>query len=133
MREPTEGIDYAMLRKTHLVRNIPAQAENLDEAFRKIYELGSWDDQQSAFVHPDSYKLLLNKPFIMDRVRHVPQHKAYQAGQINTSKNFKDRFVRYPPRLKEEGDAAFEYQNTLWRQNVTDGFYYPAVEAGHTV
>ena len=63
MMEPTEGVKKEDIAPSYLGRNMAVQHANTDVSYVDTYESMDHFDDQSAFIAPNSYKMLLSHHF----------------------------------------------------------------------
>ncbi|ETI24167.1 hypothetical protein G647_03536 [Cladophialophora carrionii CBS 160.54] len=120
MTDATEGVDQSKMRWPYLRRNIAPQNANIETAYQEVY--GSLDhvDEQTAFISPDSYKLLLQGDFGF--VREATTTKGYEAGKIEESEKFRERFVRNTAWMRDRRAEDVEKKKSAWERGKAEGF-----------
>jgi hypothetical protein len=121
MREPTEGLDLSILRQMYLQRNVPLQPVNLDQAMREAILNCKYVDDQTAFISPDTYKLLLSHDYILDR-EPMTQANTYVEGKRLASKAFEKTFKDSPGLMESEGTLESGAEVDQWGAHVAGGF-----------
>lgn len=123
MREPTEGIDLNAMRKVHLQRNIPLQPANLDQAVREAILNSVSNDDQTAFISPDNYKLLLNARHVWHREPLPEGGKSFSVvGRVNGSKKFRKGFNEEPAWMQDADERAVGAKKDAWSEGLESGF-----------
>jgi hypothetical protein len=120
MTDATEGVDQAKMRPPYLRRTMAPQNANIEAAYQEVYgSLGHVDDE-TAFISPDSYKLLLQGDFGF--VRESTMGKAYEAGKIEESERFRERFVRNTAWMRDQRAEDVEHKKATWEKGKIEGF-----------
>lgn len=120
MTEATEGVDQSAMRPPNLSRNLAPQQANPDAAFKEAFGNTSYLDIQSAFVSPDTYKLILSGLYAFHR-HGGKGMKGYEVGRVNESEKFREMFVRNN-RWMQGRDAEFvEGVKAKWEKGVKEG------------
>jgi paired amphipathic helix protein Sin3a len=120
MSEVTEGVDQAQMHLPYLLRNIAPQSSNLDQAYHDVFGNITHFDTQTAFISPDTYKLLLSHEYTFYR-HGVKAGKQYQYEKIEGNDRFKDRFVRNVEWMKDKTQEEVDKINGEWRDGVDGG------------
>lgn len=102
MSEATEGVDQSAMHMPYLRRNIAPQSSNIESAYQEVFGNITHFDNQTAFISPDTYKLLLSNDYIWWR-HGVKARKTYPEAASKPPENetFREKFVR----------------NTKWMEN----------------
>ncbi|KIW92873.1 uncharacterized protein Z519_06722 [Cladophialophora bantiana CBS 173.52] len=124
MTDATEGVDQSRMHSPYLRRNIAPQNANIEAAYQEVY--GNLDnlDEQTAFISPDSYKLLLQGDFGFFRRSAVekPPRKPYEKGRMEESERFREKFVRNTAWMRDQRAEDVERKKAAWERGVRDGF-----------
>lgn len=128
MLEPTEGIDQSSLSWPFLRRNIPPQDANPEQAYRKSVGNLVYDDEQSAFISPDTYKLLLHNNYSFERPQTRPG-KIYKPGTVGESEPFREKFIRNTAWMKDQSADYVESVKADWERNVKEGMKFTEEDA----
>ena len=120
MTDATEGVDQSKMVWPYLRRNIAPQNANIETAYQEVY--GSLDhvDDQTAFISPESYKLLLQGDFGF--VREAAMKKAYESGKTEESEKFRERFVRNTAWMRDQRAEDVEKKKAAWERGKAEGF-----------
>jgi len=121
MSEATEGIDKSNMHMPYLRRNVAPQSANIDHAFNHVFGNITHFDNQTAFISPDNYKLLLSNDYIFWR-HGLRTKKAYQPGKINESDKFRESFVRNTKWMENQSQEYVEGVKAEYERNIRDGF-----------
>lgn len=124
MTDATEGVDQSKTLPSYLRRNIAPQNANIEAAYAEVYGNLDHVDDQTAFISPDSYKLLLQGEFGFLRngtLEKSPQ-KAYDADQMEESEKFRERFVRNTAWMRDQRAEDVERKKAAWERGKRDGF-----------
>jgi histone deacetylase complex regulatory component SIN3 len=120
MTDATEGVDQSKMRSPYLRRNIAPQNANIETAYQEVYGNLDHVDDQTAFISPDSYKLLLQGDFGF--VREAATTKGYEAGKIEESEKFRERFVRNTAWMRDQRAEDVERKKAAWERGKSEGF-----------
>ena len=120
MTDATEGVDQAKMRPPYLRRNMAPQNANIEAAYQEVYGNLSHVDDETAFIGPDSYKLHLQGDFGFTRVAEMG--KAYEAGKIEESEIFQERFVRNTAWMRDQRAEDVERKKATWEKGKAEGF-----------
>lgn len=120
MTDATEGVDATRMHLPYLRRCIPAQNADIEAAYDETY--GSLDhfDDQSAFISPETYKLILAGSFMFTR-RNVTPKRTYETGRIEESEKFKEKFIRNVAWMKDQQAEDVEARKAAWDKGVKEG------------
>ena len=107
-----------------LRRNIAPQNANIEAAYQEVYGNLDHIDEQTAFISPDSYKLLLQGDFQFLRrsALEKPLRKAYESGKIEESERFREKFVRNTAWMRDQRAEDVERKKAAWERGVKEGF-----------
>lgn len=120
MSDATEGVDQARMRPPYMRRSIAPQNADIEAAYEEVYgSLGHIDDQ-SAFISPETYKLHLSDTFMFVR-RNVQPRKQYDAGRIEESEKFREKFVRNVAWMKDQSAEAVEARKAAYDKGIKEG------------
>ena len=94
MTEATEGIDQGRMQSAYLRRNVAPQHANIETAYEEVYGNLDHFDEQTAFISPETYKLLLNKDFRFSRLKADDSTSArdYEVGKVEENEKFRERY-----------------------------------------
>lgn len=120
MTDATEGVERSRLKPSFLRRTIAPQNSNIEAAYAEVYADMEHVDTQTAFVSPDTYKLLLNGTYAFSRPP-VKAHKEYEAGKVEESEPFKEKFVRNTAWMKDQRAEDVESRKSAWERGVREG------------
>lgn len=104
MTEPTEGVDQSRMRHPYLQRNVAPQNANIEPAYKEVYGDLDHMDEQTAFISPETYKLLLHNDFGFVRAAAIerPSAKLYEVGKPAESERFREKFVRNTSWMRDQ-------------------------------
>lgn len=124
MSDATEGVDQSRMHAAFLRRNIAPQNANIESAYQEVYGDLDYLDEQTAFISPDSYKLLLQHDFGFTRrsALQTPSRKSHEARKIEESEKFRDKFVRNTAWMKDQRAEDVEQMKARWEKGVKEGF-----------
>ena len=120
MSEATEGIDQSAMHMPYLRRNIAPQSANIDQAYHEIFGNITHFDNQTAFISPDNYKLLLSNNYIFWR-HGIKTNKAYEPEKVEENEAFRERFVRNTAWMKDKSAEAVEEAKAQYKKGVDSG------------
>ena len=120
MTEATEGVDQTAMHFPYLKRNIPPQDANAGAAYAEVYGNLTHYDNQTAFVSPDNYKLLLSSDYIFYR-EGAKESKKYYASKFEESETFNEKFVRNVAWMKDQSAEDVEARKVAWEKGIKDG------------
>ena len=120
MTDATEGVDQAKMHHPYLRRNIAPQSANIEAAYQEVYGNLAHVDEETAFISPDSYKLLLQGDFGF--VREAEMRKAYEARKFEESEKFRERFVRNTAWMRDQRAEDVEHKKAAWERGKAEGF-----------
>ena len=128
MTDATEGVDLTRMHPPYLRRNIPPQNANIELAYEETYGDLDHNDEQTAFINPESYKLLLYNDFGFVHRNAVQKlgSKAYEAGKSEESERFREKYVRNTTWMRDQRAEDVERRKAAWEKVVKEGF--PEVE-----
>jgi paired amphipathic helix protein Sin3a len=123
MTDATEGVDQSRMRAPSLRRNIAPQNANIEAAYQEVYGELDHIDEQTAFISPESYKLLLQNDFGFVRRSSVekPSTTSSEVGRISESENFREKFVRNTAWMKDQRAEDVEGRKATWEKGVKEG------------
>jgi histone deacetylase complex regulatory component SIN3 len=123
MSEATEGVDQSSMRFPYLRRNIAPQSANLDTTVAEVYGNLEHFDNQTAFISPDTYKLLLSNDYIFWRTT-AQSKKKYTKGKIERNEAFREKFSYNTAWMKDQRPEDVQRKKTAWeRAKAEDGLY----------
>jgi hypothetical protein len=96
------------------------QNANIEAAYQEVYGNLVHVDDETAFISPNSYKLLLQGDFGF--VRKAEMRKAYEAGKLEESEKFRERFVRNTAWMRDQRAEDVEHKKAGWERGKTEGF-----------
>ena len=120
MTDATEGVDQSKLHWPYLRRNIAPQNAHIDSAYQEVYGNIDHVDDQTAFISPDSYKLLLQGDFGF--VREAAMRQASEPGKIEESEKFREKFVRNTAWMRDQRAEDVEGRKAAWERAKVEGF-----------
>ncbi|KAJ9604571.1 Transcriptional regulatory protein sin3 [Cladophialophora chaetospira] len=120
MTDATEGVDQSKMHWPYLRRNIAPQNAHIDTAYQEVYGNLVHVDDQTAFISPESYKLLLQGDFGF--LRDAITRKAYQPGTIEESEKFREKFVRNTAWMRDQRAEDVEGRKAAWEKAKSEGF-----------
>lgn len=121
MTDATEGIDQSRMRSPYVKRNIAPQNANIEAAYEEAYGDLDHTDEQTAFISPESYKLLLQNEFGF--VHRGAVEKASSAeSKAHESERFREKFVRNTAWMKDQRAEDVERRKAAWEKGVKEGF-----------
>lgn len=120
MSEATEGVDQSSMRFPYLRRNIAPQSANLDTTVAEVYGNLEHFDNQTAFISPDTYKLLLSNDYIFWRTT-AQSKKKYSEGKIEENEPFREKFVRNSAWMKDQRPEDVQRRNAAWEKAKAEG------------
>jgi len=123
MTDATEGVDQARVRPSYLRRTIAPQNANIEAAYHEVYGNLAHFDEQTAFVSPETYKLLLHHDFGFLRLHSdgEPGPKHYETGKIEENERFREKFVRNTTWMKDQRAEDVERRKAAWERGLKDG------------
>jgi paired amphipathic helix protein Sin3a len=124
MTDATEGVDQSKMHLPYLRRNIAPQNANIEPAYEEIYGELDHVDEQSAFISPDSYKLILKNDygFLRPSAGDKLSRKHYEAGKIEENEKFREKFVRNTAWMKDQRAEDVERRKAAWEKGIKEGF-----------
>lgn len=124
MTDATEGVDQSKMLPTYLRRNVAPQNANIEAAYAEVYGNLDHVDDQTAFISPDSYKLLLQGEFGFVRSTGLENshQKAHDADHMEESEKFRERFVRNTAWMRDQRAEDVERKKAAWERGKRDGF-----------
>jgi len=120
MTDATEGVDQSKMNFPYLRRNIAPQNALIEAAYQEVYGNLKHVDEQTAFISLDSYKILLQGDYGF--VRNVTMRKPYEAGRIEESERFRERFVRNTAWMRDQRAEDVEDKKAAWEKGKAEGF-----------
>ena len=126
MSEATEGVDQSSMRFPFLRRNIAPQSANLDTTVAEVYGSLEHFDNQTAFISPDTYKLLLSNDYIFFRTN-ARSRKKYDTNEsikerkVEESESFREKFVRNTAWMKDQQPDTVGRRKAAWEEAVKNG------------
>lgn len=122
MTDATEGVDPSRMRNPYLRRNVAPQNANVEAAYQEVYgDLDHFDDQ-TAFISPDGYKLLLRQDFGFERRKLPVGGKKYEVGKIEENEKFREKYVRNTAWMRDQRAEDVERRKAAWERGLKDGF-----------
>ncbi len=124
MTDATEGVDQSKMHMPYLRRNIAPQNANIEAAYDEVYGELDHVDEQTAFISPESYKLILKNDFAFLRriVKNKPRKKRYEKGRIEENEKFREKFVRNTAWMKDQRAEDVERRKAAWERGIKEGF-----------
>jgi len=122
MTDDTEGVNKEKMTNPCLRRAIPPQHADPEAAYEQTYGNISHSDEQSAFIVPETYKLLLSKDYGFER-HGVKQRKRYHKGKVRESEKFTEKFVRNVAWMKDQRAEDVERRKQQWEKGVKEDLY----------
>lgn len=123
MTDATEGVDQARVQPSFLRRTIAPQNANIEAAYNEVYGNLAHLDEQTAFISPETYKLLLHHDFGF--VRHQNNGgrgvKRHEIGKIEENERFREKFVRNTSWMKDQRAEDVERRKAAWERGLKDG------------
>lgn len=125
MSDATEGVDQSHMHFPYLRRNIAPQNANVEAAYAEAYGDLEHRDDQTAFISPTNYKLLLSSTYMFCHrsAFQKPSKKHYEAGRIEESEKFREKFVRNTAWMKDQRAEDVERRKAAWEKGVREGLY----------
>lgn len=124
MTDATEGVDQSRMRAAFLRRNVPPQNANVEAAYQEVFGMLQHIDEQTAFISPETYKILLQNDFGFSH--QLPAElsigKAYEVGKIEESEKFREKFVRNTAWMKDQRAEDVDRRKAAWEKGVKEGF-----------
>lgn len=120
MTDATEGVDQSKLHWPYLRRDVAPQNAHIETAYQEVYGNLVHVDDQTAFVSPDSYKLLLQGDYGF--VREAAMGEAYESGNIEESEKFREKFVRNTAWMRDQRAEDVEGRKAAWEKAKSEGF-----------
>lgn len=127
MSEATEGVDLNRMRFPYLRRNVAPQDKRLETTVAEFYSNLEHFDNQTAFISPDSYKLLLSADYIFWRTT-AYSNKKYDSSmpvkdrKMEENESFREKFVRNTTWMKDQQPEDVGRRKAAWEQAVKEGF-----------
>ena len=124
MTDATEGVDQAKMHRAYLQRNIAPQNANIEAAYEDVYASLDHIDDQTAFISPDSYKILLQGVFEFVRLSALQESevKLSEAWKARRADKFEEKFVRNTTWMKDQSAEDVEQKKAAWR-SAKEGSY----------
>ncbi|KIW99358.1 uncharacterized protein Z518_11346 [Rhinocladiella mackenziei CBS 650.93] len=124
MTDATEGVDQSRMHSPFLRRNIAPQNANIEAAYQEVYGDLDHFDEQTAFISPESYKLLLQNDFgfVRRKAFERPSGKAYETGKMEESERFREKYVRNTAWMKDQRAEDVERIKAAFEKGVREGF-----------
>ena len=124
MTDATEGVDRVKMHHPYLRRNIAPQNANIEAAYQEVYGNLDHIDDQTAFISPDSYKLLLQGVFEFVRRTALEKRstKASEARKVEKTDKLKEKFVRNTAWMRDQRAEDVEHKKAAWERAVKEGF-----------
>ena len=119
MMDATEGVDQSALEKPYLRRNIAPQNANTDEAYQSTYKnITHWDDQ-TAFISPGTYKILLSHDyaFLRDMIKTGKEYSPTPRPPAR-SETFREKWVMNTGWMKDQPAEVVEARKMAYEQAV---------------
>ena len=126
MSEATEGVDQGRMHFPFLRRNVAPQNANLDTTVAEVYGSLEHFDNQTAFISPDTYKLLLSNDYIFWRTTAYPRKK-YDTSEpvkdrrMEENESFREKFVRNTTWMRDQQPEDVARRKAAWEQAVKEG------------
>jgi paired amphipathic helix protein Sin3a len=123
MSEATEGVDQHAMSMPYLRRNVAPQSSNIESAYQEVFGNITHFDNQTAFISPDTYKLLLSADYIWWR-HGVKARKTYpeETGKPQENEKFREQFVRNTKWMENQSQEYVEGIKADWDRAVKEGF-----------
>jgi histone deacetylase complex regulatory component SIN3 len=126
MSEATEGVDQSSMRFPFLRRNVAPQSASLDTTVAEVYDNLEHFDNQTAFISPDTYKLLLSNDYIFWRNKVKPKKKydtsdPVKDRKIEENESFRQKFVQNTAWMRDQQPDAVARRKAAWEQAVKEG------------
>lgn len=124
MSEATEGVDQSAMHMPYLQRNVAPQSANIERAYQKVFGNITHFDNQTAFISPDTYKLLLSNDYIFWR-HGIQARKLYGPSGKKPPENekFRESFVRNTKWMENQSQEHVEGVKADYERMVRDGFH----------
>jgi paired amphipathic helix protein Sin3a len=126
MSEATEGVDQSAMNMPYLRRNVAPQSSNIESAYQEVFGNITHFDNQTAFISPDTYKLLLSNDYIWWR-HGVKARKTYPESAAKPAENdkFRKMFVRNTKWMENQSQEYVEGIKAEYERQVREGFTVP--------
>lgn len=123
MSEATEGVDQSAMHMPYLRRNIAPQSANIESAYQEVFGNITHFDNQTAFISPDTYKLLLGGQYMFSR-EGVKARKVYPEFGTKPAENerFRKTFVRNTKWMENQSQEYVESVKAEYERMVREGF-----------
>ena len=126
MSEATEGVDQARMRFPFLRRNVAPQNANLETTVAEVYGSLEHFDNQTAFISPDTYKLLLSNDYIFWRTTAYSKKKydlsePVKERKMDENESFREKFVRNTAWMRDQQPEDVARRKAAWEQAVKEG------------
>ena len=126
MSEATEGVDQASMHFPYLRRNVAPQNANPDTTLTEVYGNLQHFDNQTAFIAPDTYKLLLSSDFIFERTKVQPRKKyddsdPVQDRKMEENEAFRQKFVANTAWMKDQPSDLVAQRKGAWESALREG------------
>jgi hypothetical protein len=125
MMEPTESVKKEDIAPPYLGRNMAAQHANTDVSYVDTFENMTHYDDQSAFIAPGSYKILLSHEFrfVKNNVRKLRKKERGSAesggeGGKVVNEKFRERFVLNTEWMKDQPAENVERRKQVYETAV---------------
>lgn len=124
MSEATEGVDQSSMRFPYLRRNIPPQSVTLDNTIAEVFANLEHFDNQTAFISPDTYKLLLSNEYMFWRTDAKEAKKRdlttdMSGRKMEESEPFREKFVRNTAWMKDQPPDAVGRRKAAWEAGIS--------------
>ena len=119
MTYATEGVDQSRMQYPFQRRSMPAQNTNVEAAYEEVYGSLHHQDDQTASISPDTYKLRMEGEWVFHRF--VTRKKNYTPGKVVENEKFLEKFVRNVAWMKDQRAEDVEKRKAIWEQGVKDG------------
>lgn len=125
MTEATEGVDLGRLRPCYLRRNIAPQNAKIEAAYDEVYGNLKHFDEQTAFITPDSYKVILHHDFgwVREQPEGARPGKVYEAGRMEENEKFREKYVRNTAWMKDQRAEDVERRKAGWERGIREGIF----------
>jgi len=124
MTDATEGVDQAKMLPAYLRRNIAPQNANVEAAYQEVYATLAHIDDQTAFISPDSYKVLLKGVFEFVRPSIGEQVSSdAKALRKEMAETFKEKFLLNTTWMRDQSADDVELKKAAWASALKGNHY----------
>src|SRR6202012_4562767 len=92
---------------------------NVEAAYEEIYAQLYHQDDQTASISPDTYKIRIDGEWVF--YRFVSPKKKYTPGKVEENESFMEKFVRNVAWMKDQRAEDVERRKAMWEKGVKDG------------